>query len=363
MRRNSPRWRWPETGLTRYSADVTNRIPPAPDAATAPPPERRWPPVMLLGRAGGVHLRVDPAQVMSIVTLSLVTLGSAVGVWWFWTHGLTWFDVALLVAMKFVTGLGITLGLHRLFSHKAFEAVPALRAALGILGAMTAQGQTTMWCSIHRKHHRYSDLPGDPHSPLPIGPGLAGALRGFVHGHVGWIVSGNFCTYVDYVRDLRRDPVVAWVDRWYWLWVPLGWIIPGLIGAAWYGSWAGYWSGLFAGGALRTFFQLNFTWAVNSLAHWYGRRPFATRDDSRNNPLVNALTMNGEGLHNNHHAFPWSAKFALFRGEIDPAWYVLRAFERLGWARNIRVPAPRLIAARAAHALPDPAAAVRSAGD
>ena len=162
--------------------------------------------------------------------------GSVAGVWWFSVHGVTWFEPLLLLSVTFVTGLGITLGYHRLFCHRAFIARAPLAAALGILGAMTMQGQISGWVSIHRKHHRYSDRLGDPHSPRARGAGIAGAIRGFFQGHVGWVMSDAYCVYVDYVRDLRRDPVVRWVDRWYWLWVAASWIIPGFIGLAWYGT-------------------------------------------------------------------------------------------------------------------------------
>jgi len=317
--------------------------------------ERRWPPTIVIGRPPSRWvLRIDFLQVLSIFTVVLVVAGSAAGAWWFSAHGITWFEPVLLLSVTFVTGLGITLGYHRLFCHRSFVPSPSFAAALGILGAMTMQGQISGWVSIHRKHHRYSDRPGDPHSPRPRGAGMGGAIRGFIQGHVGWVVSDAYCVYVDYVRDLRRDPVVRWVDRWYWLWVAAGWILPGFVGLAWYGTGDGYWAGFFAGGPLRCLWQLNCTWAVNSVAHCFGRRRFETREDSRNSVLVNALTMNGEGLHNNHHAFPWSASFSLFPGEIDIGYWVLCGFVAMGWATKVRVPSSNLIAARAAHATTGP---------
>src|SRR5262249_36297888 len=151
-----------------------------------------------------------------------------------------------------------------------------------ILGAMTMQGQISAWVSIHRKHHRYSDRLGGPHSPRPVGGGLAGVILGLFLGDVGWGGAGAYCVCVGYGRDLRREPVVCWVDRWYWLWIAYSWIIRGFIGLAWYGTAAGFWAGFFAGGPLRTLWQLNCTWAVNSIAHRFGRRRFETREDSRN---------------------------------------------------------------------------------
>jgi stearoyl-CoA desaturase (Delta-9 desaturase) len=291
-----------------------------------------WPPSQRVSLLGGrVRFEFHLCPFLAAATLAVVVVGSAFGVAWFWSHGITVFDVVLLVTMKFVTGLGISLGYHRLFAHQAFEAKPGLRLALGVLGASTLQGAIALWVSSHRRHHRFADGPGDPHTPAVIAPGPFAAARAFLHAHVG---------------NLARDRCVRFVDRWYFVWAVAGWVVPGLIGAAWYGGWEGYWSGFFAGGPLRSLVQLNLTWLVNSLSHVRGRRPFATQDDSRNNALVNALTMNGEGLHNNHHAFPWSANMALFPGEFDPSYRVLRVFERLGWASNVSVPTAAQIARR-----------------
>ena len=156
---------------------------------TSPAAERRWPPTIVIGRPAGHFLRIELLQVLSIFSLVLVTTGSIAGVWWFLIHGITWFEPLLLLSMTFVTGLGVTLGYHRLFCHRAFSARAPLAAALGILGAMTMQGQISAWVSIHRKHHRYSDRLGDPHSPRPRGAGIAGIFRGFLQGHVGWVMS------------------------------------------------------------------------------------------------------------------------------------------------------------------------------
>jgi len=310
-----------------------------------PQDERRWPPAIALRvpllRA---RVRVDPSQAIAVATLALVAIGSIAGVWWFWVHGVTWFDVALLAFLTWLVGIGITLGYHRLFTHMAFEAKPWLRATLGIIGAAGMQGPIKAWASIHRKHHRYSDRPGDPHSPA--GPG--GIVRRFIHSHVGWMVTGAYTVYLDYIRDLWRDKLVGWVDRWYLLWVVAGWVVPGLAGLAWYGTWNGFWAGFFAGGPLRALLQLNLTWAVNSFGHLTGRHDFGTADDSRNSAAVNGVTIIGEGLHNSHHAFPWSARFALLPGEVDTGYWVLRLFERLGWVWNVRIPSERLIRARLA---------------
>ena len=320
---------------------------------TDPEGNRRWPP-LLVTRLPGMRRRVtiDPMRIGAMLTLAAVVLGTLAGVWWFWTVGLTWFDVALTIVCTFIVGLGITLGYHRLFSHHAFEARPWVVAMLGICGAAAMQGQILTWSSVHRRHHRHCDAHGDPHTPKSMGDGLKETIDGFIAGYVGWTVSGRLCTYVDYVRDLRRDKMVMWIDRWYWAWVALGWIIPGLVGAAWYGTWAGYWSGFFAGGAFRAFLQLNSTAVVNTFGHLSGRRPFVTKDDSANNMFVNTLSMNGEGLHNNHHAIPWSARFSMFKGDVDVGFLILKGFQRLGLVWNLKVPSAKYIAARAKLAAP-----------
>jgi stearoyl-CoA desaturase (delta-9 desaturase) len=269
------------------------------------------------------------------------------GIWWFWTVGVTWFDVAMALLGVAIINLGVTVGYHRYFAHCSFRAKPWVVAMLGIVGAMSMQGQIMTWASVHRRHHHHCDKHGDPHTPKSMGTGLKAMFDGFVAGYVGWVVSGRLCTYVDYVRDLRRDRIVQWVDRWYWLWVALGWIIPGVIGAAWYGGWTGFWSGFFAGGAIRSFLQLNSTGMVNTFGHLIGRRAFLTKDDSSNSMFTNAVSVNGEGLHNNHHAIPWSARFSMFKGDIDPGYWVLKLLERLGLVWDLKIPSAKYIAARA----------------
>lgn len=319
-------------------------------SASDPGADLRWPParrVRLFGFRNGFDLEFCPTA--AAVTLIVVFVGGAAGFAWFAFRGIAAFDMALLAATMFVTGLGISLGYHRLFAHKSFVALPALRIGLGILGAMTMQGTIALWVSTHRRHHRYADQPGDPHSPVrgTAPRGRAGPVRLFLHAHVGWLLSRNYAVYPGYIRDLCRDRCVRFVDRWYAAWGVAGWLAPGLAGAVWYGDTAGFWSGFFAGGPLRTLVQLNLTWLVNSLGHAAGKRHFATHDESRNNAVLNMLTMNGEGLHNNHHAFPWSARLAHTRGEIDPSYWVLCLLARVGLVSNVRVPAPAQLAALA----------------
>jgi stearoyl-CoA desaturase (delta-9 desaturase) len=283
------------------------------------------------------------------LSLLAVLAGTIAGVIYFAIHGITWFDVTMAIVGTWLGGLGTTIAYHRYFTHAAFDTSPVMQAILGIWGSAAMQGQILPWTSVHRRHHRYCDDHGDPHTPKSMGAGLKAMIEGFIDGYVGWTVSGRLCTYVDYVRDLRKNKVILWVDRYYWLWVVLGWVVPGLIAAAWYGSWSGFWAGFFTGGAFRAFLHLNLTGAVNTFGHLVGKRRFATKDDSTNTPIT-TISMTGEHLHNNHHAIPWSATFAMFKGEIDPGFIVLRLFEKLGLVWNIKVPTEAFVARRSARA-------------
>jgi stearoyl-CoA desaturase (Delta-9 desaturase) len=283
-------------------------------------------------------LRLNHVTLLLRLSLAIELAAFIAGLCWFALEGIGWFEVAIFFAMFLVSGLGITVGYHRLFSHRAMRARAWVRLMLGIMGAMGMQGPILYWVSIHRKHHRYSDEPEDPHSPLPIGSGRFAALRGAWHGFAGWIVDGSFCLYPDYIKDLRRDSVVLFVDRWYPLWVAAGIALPGLAGWAWYGTLHGFIACAFAGGPVRLFFTLTAAWYVNSAAHLFGSRPYATADDSRNNLFVNVMSLIGEGYHNNHHAFPRSAKFALQPGQVDIGYWLVRLLELTGQVDKVIVP-------------------------
>ncbi|MGA9762630.1 MAG: acyl-CoA desaturase [Gaiellaceae bacterium] len=256
-----------------------------------------------------------------------------------WGVPFSWIDVVLLVSLYVVCAFGTTVGFHRLFTHRSFEAHPAVRATLAILGCMTMQGGITQWVTDHRKHHALTDRPGDPHSPHAGYDGKKwGAARGFAHAHVGWLFSNlGMEDGAVYGKDLYADRMIVWIDRLYFLWIVLTFGIPFSIGYAVGGSWKTGLAGLVWGGLLRIFLYQHATFSVNSVCHVFGRRSYPTRDQSRNNPFVAALVF-GEGWHNNHHAFPASARQGLERRQIDVSWWLIRALERLGLAWNVRVP-------------------------
>jgi stearoyl-CoA desaturase (Delta-9 desaturase) len=256
-------------------------------------------------------------------------------------------DLGLLVGLYVVCAFGTTIGFHRYFTHKGFEARTPLKATLAILGCMTMQGPITQWVTDHRKHHALSDREGDPHSPhVGHGDGLLGAVRGFVHAHVGWLFSNlGMEQGRAYGKDLYDDRLIRWIDRLYVVWVVLTFGIPFAIGYLVTGGPAGGLEGLVWGGLLRVFLYQHATFSVNSICHMFGRQDYRSRDQARNNWLV-ALLVFGEGWHNNHHAFPASARHGLERFQLDVSWWVIRGLERLGLVWDVKTPAPEQLARR-----------------
>jgi stearoyl-CoA desaturase (delta-9 desaturase) len=254
-------------------------------------------------------------------------------------------DLALCGGMYLVSSFGVTAGYHRLFSHKSFTATPMLRVALGVAAGMSAQGPLLFWVAHHRQHHRFSDAPGDPHSPHLAPPGPLRRARGFFRAHVGWTLDHGPDDWAQLVLDLLRDPAAFRIHLLYPYWVLAGLALPALVGGAASGSWSGAFSGLLWGGLVRIFLQYHATQSVNSIGHLWGTRAFDTDDESRNNALSAAVSL-GEGWHNNHHAFPSSARHGLTFWQLDVTWLVLVAMRRVGWVTKLRAPTPSQIARR-----------------
>lgn len=279
------------------------------------------------------------SQVVTLVAVVVPPLGLVSAMGLLWGVGFRWTDVGLFLGMYVVCAFGTTIGFHRFFTHKGFRAHPAVKAALAILGCMTMQGPVTQWVTDHRKHHALSDKPGDPHSPhVGHGDGLAGAVGGFVHAHVGWMFSNlGMEQGREYGRDLYEDRLVRTIDRLYLLWVVLTLGIPFALGYAIGGTVGAGLEGLVWGGLVRIAAYQHATFSVNSICHMFGRQDYRSRDEARNNWLV-ALLVFGEGWHNNHHAFPVSARHGLNRGQLDVSWWVIRGLERLGLVWDVKVP-------------------------
>jgi stearoyl-CoA desaturase (delta-9 desaturase) len=237
----------------------------------------------------------------------------------------------VLAICYLLTGLGITVGFHRLYTHRSFTTSAPLRALLAILGSAAVEGPLIEWVSNHRKHHRYSDQPGDPHSPhLEHAAGWRGALAGLYHAHIGWIFSGDaLADEQRYGKDLLADPQARFIDRAFLLWVAAGLAFPFALGVGLTGTIAGGLTALLWGGAVRIFLLHHSTFSINSLCHFFGRRRFDTGDESRNLAWLAIPTL-GEAWHNNHPAFPTSARHGLRWWQVDLSGWLILALQRLG---------------------------------
>jgi stearoyl-CoA desaturase (delta-9 desaturase) len=291
--------------------------------------------------AGSAAVRLE--RVVTLITV-FVPLGAvALAIMACWRRGVEPRDLAIGAGMYVVTILGITLGYHRLFTHKSFKCGPALRAMVGVAGSMASQGPLFFWVACHRRHHQHSDDDGDPHSPHAHGGGWRGVLLGWWHAHMGWMLVHEPENYFRLVNDLVRDRVTMTVHRLYFVWVVAGLLLPGVGSMAVAGEFAAFWPGVLWGGLVRLFVAHHATWSVNSVCHLFGSAPYETEDESRNNGVVAVLTL-GEGWHNNHHAFPSSARHGLRPWQIDPTYVALVGLKRLGLVWDLRLPAGREMA-------------------
>jgi stearoyl-CoA desaturase (delta-9 desaturase) len=313
----------------------------------------------LTGRTNGV------TRAVNLVAVILPLLGFVLAIVLLWNHGVTWLDLVILAVLYAVTITGVTVGNHRLLTHRAFKARAWVRDSLAICASMACQGSVVRWATDHRRHHRFADRDGDPHSPHTThGDGPLGVLGGLWHAHMGWF----FTTYgvadpERYAPDLWSDARLRRIDRTLWVWVTLGLVIPFVVGLVATGTLSGGVIACVWGGLVRIFLLHHVTYSVNSICHYFGRRRFRTHDQSRNVAWL-ALLSFGESWHNNHHSFPNSAYIGLRRSEIDLGGLVIRLLERLGLAWDVRRPTSERQAARSlstgAREYPSRAAAANS---
>lgn len=286
---------------------------------------------------------------MAVVLIPLAALFVAVVLAWGW--GITWVELALLIGMYLLTGLGVTIGYHRLFTHKSFETGAIVTTILGVLGSMAVEGSILRWAAFHRRHHRFSDRDGDPHSPHTAHNdehgSLSGILKGFCLAHVGWMFRVEQSDVPTYVPDLRRSRLIRFLSATFPVWVAASMLIPAAAGGLLAGSWSGAFLGFLWGGLVRTLLVHHVTWSVNSVCHLWGTRPYQSPDESRNNVIVGVLAF-GEGWHNNHHAFPTSARHGLTWWQLDLSYLLIRAMQRAGLVWNVRVPSPERLTAKRA---------------
>lgn len=302
------------------------------EAAAAPRPHPEQVPLDQPPPRASLALR---AATLAVVVVPFLGLVAAVGLLWGW--GFRWLDLGLFLGMYVLSGVGVTVGFHRLFTHRAFKTHAVVKFVLAVLGSMAVQAPLFQWVAQHRRHHQYSDLPDDPHSPHHQGAGFLGRLRGFWHAHLGWVFEPDAEGLERYVKDLRQSPALRVASALFPLWVALGLLLPAAVGGLLTLSWAGALLGLLWGGLVRIFVVHHVTWCINSVCHLWGSRPYAVRDESRNNVVFGVLGM-GEGWHNNHHAFPTSARYGLRWWQVDVGYWVIRGLALGGLAWDVELP-------------------------
>ena len=281
----------------------------------------------------GEMTRPEKIANLGAVVIPFVAVFAAITL--LWNNLVGWSDLAILAAMYFLTAIGITIGYHRLLTHRAFETVPAIRYGLAILGSMAVQGPVISWVADHRKHHAFADDDGDPHSPHGHGPGVRGVLRGLWHAHTGWLLeTQGRAARSKYARDLLEDRGMRRISRNFeWL-VAAGLAIPFVLGWVLGGALTAGLTALLWGGLVRVFVVHHITWSVNSICHFLGTRRFAVEDESRNVFWL-AIPSLGESWHHNHHAFPRSAKHGLRWWEVDISGAIITGLEKVGLASNV----------------------------
>ncbi|MCG8918086.1 acyl-CoA desaturase [Actinokineospora sp. PR83] len=304
--------------------------------ATLEAPQRGAKPILGRRRGGA-----EQVGVVLFVTTPLLAVAAAVPFAWGW--GLGWSDVAIGAVFFVFTGLGVTVGYHRFFTHGAFKATRWLKVVLALAGGMSLQGSVTEWVADHRRHHAFSDKEGDPHSPWLFGTGPLAVAKGFWHSHMGWLFDRDRTNAERFAPDLLADADLRRVDRLFPVLTVVSLLLPAAIGGLVTWSWQGALTAFFWAGIIRVALLHHTTWSVNSICHMIGERPFKSRDRAANFwPM--ALISFGESWHNSHHADPTSARHGVLRGQLDISARLIWFFEKLGWAWDVRWPTPARIA-------------------
>jgi len=331
---------------TAFTDGPTYAAAPAPteEQLTKLQPSSPLPPAAAGATLGGERKHLwEQVALYAFVILPLVAVAAAVPL--LWNRGIGWHDVVLSAVCYAIAGHGITIGFHRYFTHGSFKAKRPLKIALGIAGSMAIEGPVVRWVADHRRHHAFSDRDGDPHSPWRYGESFRGLTKGLFHAHVAWLFDLEQTSQQRYAPDLLRDRDVVRVSRAFpWI-VAASLLAPAVLGGLWSMSWSGALSAFFWAGLVRIAVLHHVTWSINSVCHVFGNKPFKTRDRSANFWPLAFLSM-GESWHNLHHADPTSARHGVLKGQLDTSAEIIRLFEGLGWAYDVRWPSQERIAAR-----------------
>jgi stearoyl-CoA desaturase (delta-9 desaturase) len=334
------------TSTERAKAPVDGATTPAPSTTTRPIPRSDF--------------AEEPATVFQrtlvgvFVAVPLLALLAAIPLAWGWGF-LGWHDVVIALVFYWLTGLGITVGFHRYFTHGSFKAKTGLRVALAVFGTMAIQGPVFNWVADHRRHHKYSDKEGDPHSPWRYGDDTKALTKGLLYAHMIWLFDPNKTSQEKFIPDLLADRKLQRVHKMFpWL-VLTSLLAPALIGGLWSMSFHGALTAFFWASLVRISLLHHVTWSINSICHTFGDEEFEVRDKARNVSWL-AIASFGESWHNLHHADPTCARHGVLKGQLDPSARVIWVLEKLGWAYDVRWPDARRLEAKR------PATATRKLG-
>ncbi len=270
-----------------------------------------------------------------------------------WGGWLSWTDVAIAAVFYVVSGLGITVGFHRYFTHSSFKAKRWLRVTLAVAGSLAVEGDIVQWVADHRRHHAFSDAEGDPHSPWRFGTGFWALTKGLWHAHLGWMFNRELSNRARFAPDLLADKDIRRVDKLFPVLVAISLLTPALAGGLITWSWQGALTAFFWAGIVRIGLLHHVTWSINSVCHVYGERPFEVRQgDKASNFWPLAIVSFGESWHNLHHADPTCARHGVLRGQIDISARTIWLFEKIGAAWDVKWPKPERVAAKLVKAEP-----------
>jgi stearoyl-CoA desaturase (Delta-9 desaturase) len=305
-----------------------------PEIITTPPPRTT-------GRAPLPDLEPEPngtaarLTIAAFVVIPMLAVLAAVPLAWGW--GLGWRDIMIGFVFYVVSGMGISMGFHRHFTHLSFKAAKPLRVALAIAGSLAIEGPLLVWVADHRRHHKYSDREGDPHSPWRFGNDVRALSKGFLYAHVGWLFDPNQTSQQKFCPDLLADRSIRRVSNNFGVWAAVSLLGPALVGGLWSMSWLGAVTAFFWASLVRVCLLHHVTWSINSVCHTFGNEDFDVRDKSRNVAWLAILSF-GESWHNLHHADPTCARHGALKGQIDISARVIRWAEQLGWVWHVRWP-------------------------
>ncbi|QKW34057.1 fatty acid desaturase [Actinomadura sp. NAK00032] len=262
-----------------------------------------------------------------------------------WGRFLGWTDVALTAVFYVLSAGGITVGYHRYFTHGSFKARRGLKIFMALAGSLAVEGPVITWVADHRRHHKHSDKEFDPHSPWRFGDDWKALAKGLAWAHYGWLFDANRTSKKRFAKDLLNDRDIRRIHLAFPGLVAVSFLLPAVLGGLITMSWMGFFTALFWAGLVRITLVHHVTWSINSICHTFGTEDFEVRDKSRNVWWL-AIPSLGESWHNLHHSDPTCARHGVLKGQVDISARIIQAFEKAGWAHDVRWPNSDRLAAK-----------------